>query len=426
MASSVWIVPAFYAVIALTGGLLFPRIEHWYFPELAAGLSISAAMAIYSSIASGMIALTGIVFSLVFVMVQFSATAYSPRLVLWVARSPLVSHALGVFTATFLYAIAALAWVDRSGNDTVPLISAAIVVLLLLASVSMLVGLIDRIALLSISRMLAFTGNRGRWVIEEIYPHTDFDADREAAGDDDTPTSKVRPSGKTPTQSVLHHGEPVSVQSIDVEALIAIAHECDGSIEVGFAIGDTISEATVLAHVYDAPRRVDERRLRRAIATGAERTFEQDPKYAIRLLVDIGIRALSPAINDPTTAVQAIDQIGDLLLRIGRRQLEIGTYADSTGRVRLTVPFPTWEDFLALSLDEIRTCGAGSVQVMRRLKALLADLQRALPEHRREALTHWENRIARTIARSFPDPDDHEEASEADRQGLGVTRRLSA
>ena len=94
---------------------------------------------------------------------------------------------------------------------------------------------------------------------------------------------------------------------------------------------------------------------------GEERTFEQDPKYAIRLLVDIAIKALSPAINDPTTAVQALDQIEDLLLRLGRRRLEIGEFRDRDGQLRLVVPSPTWEDFLRLAFDEIRYCGARSV-----------------------------------------------------------------
>ena len=124
-------------------------------------MSSSAAMAIYSSIASGMIALTGIVFSLVFVMVQFSATAYSPRLVMWVAKDPFVAHTLGVFTATFLYAIAALAWLDRGGGATVPILSALVVILLLLASVAMFIGLIERVALLRVNKMLAFPRRRG-------------------------------------------------------------------------------------------------------------------------------------------------------------------------------------------------------------------------------------------------------------------------
>src|SRR5204863_313149 len=138
---------------------------------------------------------------------------------------------------------------------------------------------------------------------------------------------------------------------------------------------------------------------------------EQDPKYAIRLLVDIAIRALSPAVNDPTTAVQALDQIGDLLLRLARRRLEIGSYRDADGTVRLVMPFPTWEDFLGLSFDEIQACGGNSVQVVRRMKALIADLLAAAPEERRAALAVRQERLVRAIARAFPDREDQLDAS---------------
>ena len=170
---STWVIPLCYAVVAIVAGMVFPRLEAPMFHGLASTVTVSAAMAIYSSVASGMLALTAVVFSLAFVMVQFSATAYSPRLVLWVSRDPFMWHAVGVFTATFLYAIAALAWVDRSGSGKVPLVSSLVVIALLLASVAMFVGLIQRIGLLQINRMLKFTGDQGRAVIETVYPQLD-------------------------------------------------------------------------------------------------------------------------------------------------------------------------------------------------------------------------------------------------------------
>ena len=141
-------------------GLTLPRFETTLFPGLSARLSIQSAIAIYSTVGSGMLAFTGIVFSLTFVMVQFSATAYSPRLVLWVARDPVISHAIGIFTATFLYSITALSWVDRAGSGTVLVYSAIVAGALLLASIGMFVALIQRVASLQINYMLAFTGDQ--------------------------------------------------------------------------------------------------------------------------------------------------------------------------------------------------------------------------------------------------------------------------
>ena len=138
---------------------------------------------------------------------------------------------------------------------------------------------------------------------------------------------------------------------------------------------------------------MDEQSLRSALILGDERTFEQDPKYAIRLLVDIAIKALSPAINDPSTAVQALDQLEDLLRRLGQRRLETGAFRDRDGTLRLVVPYPSWDDFLTLAFDEIRHCGAGSVQIMRRMKALAADLARGAKGRKnltpKSAITRW-------------------------------------
>ena len=362
---SVWGIPALYAVGAVVAGLVFPRLESRFLPGLIVPWSISSATAIFSAIASGMIALTGIVFSLAFVMIQFSSTAYSPRLALWIARDPFLKHALGVFTATFLYALVALSWVGRNGSLTVPLFSSWIVIVLLMASVAMFVGLTQRLQLLQMNNILRFTGDRGREVIKTMHPLGDSAPLRPASNE-----FREMPL----TQTLFHHGQPHVIQAIDTAALVKLAKDSGGVIEIVAAVGDTVVELTPLLNVFGARQPIDERKLRYRIEMGGERTFEQDPKYAIRLLVDIAIRALSPAINDPTTAVQALDQIGDLLLRLGQRQLEIGAFPDSDGNLRLVVPFPTWDDLVRLAFDEICSYGANSVQVMRRMNALISDL----------------------------------------------------
>jgi uncharacterized membrane protein len=410
---SPWLVPMVYAVTAIVAGMVLPRLENLFFPHLKAELSIDAAMALYSSIASGMMALTGIVFSLTFLMVQFSATAYSPRLVIWIARDPVLSHALGVFSATFLYAIAALSWLDRGDSRKVLFISALTLVALLFASVGMFIALIQRVGLLQINRMLLFTAQQGRKVIENLYG-------------DPGPSSGKFPVLKNikalPTQVLLHRGWPQSLQAIDLKILLQLARQNDARIEVVVAVGDTVLEGMPLLHLFGSDGRVPETRLRSAFALGDERTFEQDPKYAIRLLVDIAIRALSPAINDPTTAVQALDQIGDLLARLGQRRLEIGEFQDDAGSVRVVAEFPSWDDFLHLGFEEILAYGAKSVQIMRRMKALVADLLAVLPAERHTALKYWHERLQTSIGRSFEDAEEKISASAEDRQGLGITR----
>ena len=410
-----WTITAVYAGAAIAAGVLLPRLESRLLPRLLSPVSVTAAVAIYSSVASGMIALTGVVFSLTFVMVQFSATAYSPRLVLWFARDPLLAHAFGTFSATFLYSIAALAWVDRgTAAGRVPLLSAVMVITLLLASVAMFIGLIQRVAALQISRTLAFTGDCGRRVIDSTYP--DHAQPPAAAAPERLPMARS-------VDVVTHHGPPLAVQGVAIQRLVDLATRADAVIEVGVAVGDTVSESTQIVRVINARAPIDHRWLRRAVTLGVERTFDQDPKYAIRLLVDIAIRALSPAINDPTTAVQALDQIGDLLLRLGRRRLEIGTFYDAAGRLRAIVPFPSWDDFVRLAFGEISAYGATSLQVMRRMHALITDLLAAVPVDRRAALEAWHTHLKRSVVVSFADADDRTAALMEDRQGLGVSRR---
>ncbi len=416
MLRSPWIVPLVYAAAALAAGLTVPRLEGRLFPDLIAPMSVGSATAVYSAIASGMIALTGIVFSLTFVMVQFSATAYSPRLVLWIARDPVTSHALGVFVATFLYAVAALAGVDRARSGTVPFLSVCMVVALLLASVGMFVALLNRIGLLQINRMLIFTGNQGRSVIDTLYTPLGSGA----------PTAAHLVEDHLPTvQILLHKGQPRTIQSANVRRLLRLAQRADAVIEVVSAVGDTVVDAMPLL-VVKGTAKVDEAALRQSLVLGDGRTFEQDPNYAIRLLVDIAIRALSPAVNDPTTAVQVLDQIQDLLLRLGRSQLDVRYRYGKQGELRLIIPAPEWEDFIRLAFDEILAYGAASVQVTRRMRAVIRDLVEALPAVRQDALRQWDSRLSATVARSFNDAEEQLEASTGDRQGLGIPREPSA
>jgi uncharacterized membrane protein len=413
-----FLVPLMYAVAGVAFALLLPRLEARLLPDIALPLSLGSAQVILSTIASGMMALTAIVFSVAFVMVQFSATAYSPRLVLWLARSPVINHSIGIFTATFLFALGALAWVDRAGSGRVPPITTWFAILLLFASVVFFVLLIEKIGMLQVTRILTTTGNAGRTVISRMFPE---------AG----PAGSLRvpvPGGaddpeRTPVLLTLtHHGGPGVVQAVRTRELVAFARRSGVVIVMTVAVGDTVMDGMPILRVHGTGAPPPAKRLRRAVELGPDRTFEQDPKYAVRILVDVAIKALSPAINDPTTAVQALDQIEDLLLRMGQRDLDVGRVRDAEGRLRLVMPVPTWNDLVVLALDEIRFCGATSIQVMRRTRALLKDLKEQVRSDRRAALEYYLERVDKGIRRDFEDVDDQRDALEPDRQGLGLSR----
>jgi uncharacterized membrane protein len=240
-----------------------------------------------------MMALTAIVFAIAFVLVQFNATAYSPRLVVIFAGSPRLFHTLGIFFATFFYSLAAIAWTDRGGSGRVPLFSTLLVAILLIVSMVAFAGLVQSLSDLQIHNVLQVIGARGRSVIRAMLPLIADGANPYREG-----TELPCVLGRM-TQTLTHSGEPGVITRFDLDALVRLAQNADAVVAIECGVGDALVEDTVLLRVYGSDRKLPEQALTRAIHLGTSRSFEQDPKYAIRLLVDIAIRALSPAVNDP-------------------------------------------------------------------------------------------------------------------------------
>jgi len=414
-----WLIPMLYTVASLLAGAILPRLEQAYFAAYTHSMSVGSALAFFSAVSSGMMALTGVVFAIAFVMVQFSALAYSPRLVIMFASNPALYHTLGIFFATFIYSLVALIWTDRGGSGTVPFFSYLVVSTLLVTSMLAFVRLIRSVNDLQIHNVLQVVGSRGRKVIRAMFPRI---ADRAGAGE---PNVTDVPADLGPvTQTLICSGEPRVIARFDINTLVRLAQSANAIVSIECGVGETLVEDVVLVNVHGGGRHLPELVVRRAVRLATSRTFEQDPKYAIRLLVDIAIRALSPAVNDPTTAVQALDQIEDLLRRLGRRQLDAGYARDEAGAIRVTFPVPAWEDYLALSFDEIRQYGATSVQVVRRLRSALVGLgETIVVEDRRNAVLRYLEHLNRGVSRSTFDDQDQVAALLEDRQGLGLSRK---
>lgn len=408
-----WTIPLFYTAASIVVALVLPSVERHIPHPFEMTVSVNAALAVLSAIASGTMALTAIVFTIAFVVVQFSAVAYSPRVALQFARQPMLFHALGVFAATFTYALATAAWVDRDGDGHVPPLSWILACALVLVSLIAFAILVQKVEELQITTTLRTIGDRGREVIAAL-------AARQGAAPDLAQQAHSLPPA---TQRLVYEGPPLTLQALDIAALVALARGAGAVIEMASAVGDTVADRSLLLRVRGARAAIDEAALRRAVRLGQERTYEQDPKYALRLLVDVAIKALSPAINDPTTAVQAIDQIEDLMRRLARRPLDSGHVADADGALRLVLLMPDWQDYLALAFDETRVFGMGSVQVIRRMRWCLRGLADELGDDlRAEAVARYLGHLDRAIARSALDEEDRGAAAGEDAQGLGLTR----
>jgi uncharacterized membrane protein len=162
-----------------------------------------------------------------------------------------------------------------------------------------------------------------------------------------------------------------------------------------------------------------EDRLRSMVALGVERTIEQDPAFAVRIMVDIAIRALSPAVNDPTTAVQVLDHLEDLLRLLGQTDLSDQGIPLVEMESGLVVPIRRWDDYLTLSVTEIREYGARSIQVVRRLRAMLEELGESVLPERRGAVLDELVRLDAAVASKWGGTVDLDLAVLADRQGVG-------
>lgn len=397
--TSLWIVPAACVGLAIVLAEAVSDIDRVSDDLLDGVVNVDTARASLSAIASGMIVFTGFVFSTALLVVQFGSTAFSPRLIRVLRQDRVVKYALGLFTATFVYALWVLSDVGSERETFVPILSWLLAMVLLVASIGAFLLLIQRLVnRLRIACVASDVARRARAAIDALYP---------AGADLDARPVELAPG---PEDQVIRHSGPGGViVAIDPRGLVRRAQAAGATIAMVPRVGDFVVDGAPLFVVRDG--RIPERRLLAAVAWGDERTIEQDPLFGFRVLVDIAIKALSPAVNDPTTAVQILDRLEELLRHLAPRRLGIGCVADRSGAVRFVHGTPEWEDYLDLAVTEIRGYGDRSVQVARRLRALLQDLRASVPEPRRAAVAEQ----LRRLDASGPD-------RVADRQGLGSER----
>jgi uncharacterized membrane protein len=406
-----WPVAVAEVAVAIAVGLILPRTEIHFRWSDGVSYDVGTAQATLGAIAAGMITLTGFVLTAVTLIVQ-TVQNQSPRLMRMVDRTDKTPILFGTFTATFTFALVVLSQVRE---NAVPDVSVLVSLLLLLVSVGLLLRLLATFrTTLTTGGLARAVGHELREVIDVMYPAR-FDPDASAAA--------ARNQGKplaASTWLIRHVGVPGVFQAFDEQAVVRLAAGTGTEIRFLPGVGDFLpSGARLAAGTGPAP---DAAKLRRLVGVGPLRTMEQDPAYGIRLLVDIALRALSPAINDPTSAVQALDQLDDVMQRLTRRSLGDGRLLDAAGRVLVRFPAPRWDAFVALAFDEIIVNGAGSIQVTRRLRALLDDLISSAPPTRRPPVSARIATLQRAIRGALADETIVAEAMEPDHQGIGSPR----
>ena len=211
------------------------------------------------------------------------------------------------------------------------------------------------------------------------------------------------------------------ITGIGYDQLVEEARCADCLLELVPALGEFVPAGGALFRVHGGSRTVDEGRLHDALILSLEPTLDEDVSYGVRLLVDIAERSLADSpFQDPTTAVQAIDRLHDILRQLARRPFPDGRHLDETGHVRLIVRTMSWEAYVHLAFDEIRLAGAGSPQVTRRLKAALADLRSIAPPERVGIIDFQLDLLSTATQASLSDERDVELALHEDREGIGA------
>ena len=404
--NSIWIFPALSIAAGLIAVMLVNNIDR------ALGLEIDlgpdTARTVMGTVAGTMFTLVVVSSSAVLVAVQLASAQLTPRIILLVYRSPLRKFCVSAFVFTFTFSVAALIRI----GDNVPLLTSYVAAYGFLLNLALFLYFIDSMGkTLRPSSALHAVGIVGRDVVQSVYP-SKFKRDQPSVA---KPLEILQ---QDPRRIVSNESDGV-VLAFDRRGLIKLAESSNCVIALVPQVGDFIAAGDPLFRIYEGGEDLPAETLRNSVAMGQERTLEQDPTYAFRIIVDIASKALSPAINDPTTAVLAIDQIHHLLRTVGSRSLGDGREVSSKGELRLVYRTPNWEDFVHLAVTEIRQYGRDSIQIMRRLRAMLENLIETLPKRRAPMLQLELSLLEASAKRIFVDLYDQALAETGDLQGMG-------
>lgn len=379
--SSLWFLPTVCVALAFVIAEIALRIDdtmdqdgsNWFL----FGGGTDSARAVVSTIATSMLTFTGLVFSVTMLVLQLAGSQLSPRVMRTFLRDRANQLVLGIFVATFVYALLVLRRITSlaNGDPFVPALSVWLALMLVLVCIALFIFYIHHMA--QAIRPVAVMGrvaSETRDAIARLYPAGIGEPVDEPIAEVQWPVVAV----------VLAPGSGI-LTGIDEDGLLDVARQSNCVLHLRACIGDFVREGAPLITVRGEWDGSAEERLQHSVSLGIERTMHQDAAFGLRQLVDIADRALSPGLNDPSTAVQAIDFLHDLLGRLATRSIP-SPVRRIDDRVAVILPRPGWPDFVALACDEIRRAGRGQVQVQRRMRDMLEDLLEIVPAARRPPL----------------------------------------
>lgn len=386
-------------------------------PPLFGG-SPSTARTLLSVIATAITTLLALVFTILAVVIQLGSSQYSPR-VLRTLFQDFPSHfTIGVFVATIAYALLMILALGPGEEDAHGVAMTLGFGMAVVAIVTFAIYANHIVHSVRISSIINRVASETRRLIDAEFPDP-VDADKPDP-----------PHLSAPSDVVLSSRWGVIV-NIDHTALVEAAAAEDAVIALTAGIGEQVHEGAPLMTIHGDWSGAATS-LREHIELAEERQLGRDVGWGFRILTDIATRAVSTGINDATTATQALDRVHALLRVLVGRSLAVGVRTDKSGDIRLVIPTPDWEHFASLATDEVRRDGASSVQVIRRLRELLVDVERTAPEERRPAMSRRlelldrvaEDRIGeehdRKLTERITVPGRDSELAVRDRRSAGV------
>lgn len=401
--SQLWFVPALSIACAVGLSFVTEYIDHRFTVSMNQWFLFNAgaegARRVFSSISSSMMTLTGLVFSITILVLQLAGNQFSPRALRTFLRDRLSQATLGIFLGTYVFALMGLRTVrgdsDGPANSFVPFFTVWICVALVFLSIAVFVAFIHHIAQsIRVETVVDRIASETRDALERMYPNGLGEATRDA-GEEVPPghTSLVVPS----------RAKPGVIASVDEGELLRLASEARVVIRLRHQIGDFVPGGAPLFDVWGDPARLDVEALGDLVLLSRERSMRQDAAFGFRQLVDIAERALSPGVNDPTTATQALDQLHDLLRRLAGRRFP-DPCRRAGGALRVVLPRPSWDSYVRLAFEEIADYGRGAIQVRRRAEQILADLLEVAPTFRHAELLRQRARFSQQMTLQGPRP----------------------
>ncbi len=399
--TSFWLIPSSMVAAAIGAFLFFLDLDRNYefdsflFFSFLEPISASGARIILSTIAGSMITVAGTVFSITIVTLTLASTQFGPRLLRNFMRSTVNQVVLGSFISTFVYCLCLLGSVEPAGIENfVPGLSVNFAVVLALFNVGILIYFIHHVA--TSIQVETVIRNINEDLIENI--RTYFPEKTKSKEKRPADTEGPERSFEKETQQVISE-QYGYLQAVDNAALESLAREKKLSLKIEQKPGSYINRNMPLVSV-SAQASLDNdtsRKLCNAFLLGSERTSEQDVEYSIHQLVEIAVRALSPGVNDPFTALGCIDYLGALICRITDREFPAEHFYDEDQNILITYRIVTFDGIVSAAFDQIRQHSRDNTAVLIRLLEVFHTAMEQTEDAQQRSVLH---RQARMVHRS--------------------------